>query len=158
MVYCGSTFGSERNSIGAPVCSFFLLVFSLPLSHPSRPVTTGARQTANESRSFPLFPLFSLFFFVLRQRHLGNDKQRLAAPVRHQPFVFIFTDIYFSWTSGTTTTRIPTPSRICSFHTTSLDYLVGTQMYLSGLLARRGAHHDLRSMFACCVFFPFHGI
>ncbi len=44
--------------------------------------------------------------------------------------------------SGATTTRILTLLRHCSFLTTILDYLVGTLMYLSSLIAPRGWHRS----------------
>jgi len=127
VVVCfGSSLGSsgtavsERPSVTRPI--FFSLVF--PRFHCHRlspltcPSTAGARylrtnNAPSNSHSLLLF-LFLPFFFVLRQQQSTLSRSR-AAPVRLNTvlasFSYIFIDIFlhFPCTSGTTTTRRPTP-------------------------------------------------
>ena len=96
---------------------------------------------ANESHPLPppqppAFP-FSLPLFPLFLHISGNNDLHLATAVRHQYALYSITSLFlcifltffrtFSYTSGTTTPRIPTPYQHRSLFITDHDLVVGTE-------------------------------
>ncbi len=133
--------------VGALVSHVFNLSIFPPVSLltlnscPSPPSQPLAQDTCERITPLPASTAprlyFYFYFLSLFLRTLGNDDLHLAAAVRHQYALYSITSLFlcifltffrtFSYTSGTTTPRIPTPYQHRSLFITDHDLVVGTE-------------------------------